>query len=327
MLWLCVTFAVTLGSRDARAQTHEQHRPAHEPERAHGPDGMRGALGIPRARWGSGTSWLPDSSPMYALMGMLGDGGWMAHGNVFAGYDWFGGPRGSDRLSGETVGGEPLHDRQHPHDLFMEVAASYTLPVSSAFAVQLYAAPAGEPALGPTAFPHRISAASDPLAALGHHWQDSTHIAFGVLTASVFTRHVKLDASWFNGREPDEGRYDFDLRRPDSHAVRLTLNPSARWSLQSSYGYLASPELHEPEVSVRRVTASATYDRRRGSENNWATTAVFGENFGPFGSFTPALGARASAGYAEPGLDAYYGERVLLGLIACVQLRPVVMAH
>lgn len=281
---------------------------------------MQGPLGISRARMGSGTSWLPDSSPMYGLMMPLGDGGVMFHGNVFAGYDWFGSDRGSDRFisvnsvmgmawhpvgpgelmarvmlsaepatvgkrgyplilqTGETADGEPLHDRQHPHELFMELGLMYTVAVSRDFGMQVYMAPAGEPALGPTAFPHRISAISDPLAPLGHHWQDSTHIAFGVLTAGIFTRHIKLEGSWFNGREPDENRWDLDLRGPDSYSGRLSWSPDASWSLQGSYGYLSSPEPIDTTISVHRVTASATYNRRMGQEANWATTFVFGEN-------------------------------------------------
>jgi hypothetical protein len=191
--------------------------------------------------------------------------------------------------TGETSGGEPLHDRQHPHDLFMELAASYVVPVSDSLALELYVAPAGEPALGPTAFPHRVSAISDPLAPLGHHWQDSTHIAFGVLTLAGFTKTFKLDASWFNGREPDESRWDLDLRVPDSYSGRLTWNPTASWSLQTSYGYLHSPESLEPSLSVHRITASATHNMRHGSEGNVATTFVFGENIPTEGPATPAL--------------------------------------
>ncbi len=299
-----------------------QNRPAHDmssQEQEH-MSLMAGPLGIARARMGSGTSWLPDSSPMYGSMMPLGLGGVMLHGNIFAGYDWFGSDRGSDRFismnsimgmawhplgpgeimarlmlsaepltvgergyplilqTGETANGEPLHDRQHPHDLFMELGVSYTLPVSSDVGLQLYVAPAGEPALGPTAFPHRISAISDPLAPLGHHWQDSTHIAFGVVTAGVFTRHVKLEGSWFNGREPDENRWNLDLRVPDSSSGRLTWDPNASWSLQGSYGYLSSPESVDPTLSLHRVTASAVYNQRMGDEANWATTFVFGEN-------------------------------------------------
>jgi hypothetical protein len=303
------------------------HRSEHEQHDAL----MTGPLGVSRARMGSGTSWLPDSSPMYGLMGGKGQWGFMVHGNIFAGYDWFGGERGSDQVisvnsvmgmawrdlgpgelmframlsaepltvgtqgyplilqTGETAGGEPLHDRQHPHDLFMELAAIYVVPLTRGVALQLYLAPAGEPALGPTAFPHRISAMADPLAPLGHHWQDSTHIAFGVLTAALFTRSFKLDASWFNGREPDEYRWDLDLRIPDSYSGRFTWAPGESWSLQASYGYLASPEALEPDLSIHRITASATHNLRLGAQGNLATTLVFGQNIPSEGPATPAF--------------------------------------
>lgn len=125
--------------------------------------------------------------------------------------------------TGESVGGRPLVDAQHPNDLFMEVAADYRHPISDDLGLELYAAPAGEPALGPAAYPHRLSAMADPFAPLGHHWQDSTHIAFGVLTAGFFTKFAKLEGSWFNGREPDANRWDFDLRRPDSYSGRVSV--------------------------------------------------------------------------------------------------------
>ncbi|HYO57398.1 hypothetical protein [Archangium sp.] len=160
--------------------------------------------------------------------------------------------------TGESYRGEPLHDRQHPHDLFMELALSYSHYFSDMWGLLLYAAPAGEPALGPVAFPHRVSAWYDPLAALGHHWQDATHISFGVLTAGILTPMAKLEVSWFNGREPDEHRYNLDLRTPDSYSVRLSANPMARVSMQVSYGYLESPEELEPDVSVHRLTARPT---------------------------------------------------------------------
>jgi hypothetical protein len=113
------------------------------------------------------------------------------------------------------------------------------------------------------------SAASDPLAPLGHHWQDSTHISYGVLTVGVFTRQVKLEGSWFNGREPDERRYDFDLRAPDSVSGRLSVNPTDSLSFQASYGFLASPETLEPDESLHRITASATWTQRLGASGSW----------------------------------------------------------
>ncbi|MCC6551670.1 MAG: hypothetical protein IT372_01445, partial [Polyangiaceae bacterium] len=180
--------------------------------------------------------------------------------------------------TGETYGGAPLHDRQHPHDLFMEAAVIGAIQASEHIGAQLYLALAGEPALGPPAFPHRASAASDPLAPLGHHWQDATHITYGVFTAGAFTRRVKLEASWFNGREPDEDRYGLDLRVPDSFSARLTVNPSDALSVQASYGYLASPEALEPEESVHRLTASAMAGGRLGARGLWAATAVIAAN-------------------------------------------------
>ena len=180
--------------------------------------------------------------------------------------------------TGESLDGEPLHDRQHPHDLFMELAGIYTVPVSDSLALQLYAAPSGEPALGPAAFPHRLSAMSDPLAPLSHHWQDSTHISFGVLTAGLMTRRIKVEGSWFNGREPDEDRYDFDFRKLDSYSGRVSFNPTQNWSFQVSYGYLASPEQLAPDNSVHRFTASATANYPLRSSGNLAVTGVFGKN-------------------------------------------------
>lgn len=181
--------------------------------------------------------------------------------------------------TGETDEGQPLHDRQHPHDLFMEVALSYQRELAAGVAFQLYVAASGEPALGPVAFPHRISAYYDPLGPIGHHWLDSTHISFGVVTAALYTRRVKFEGSWFNGREPDERRWDFDLRVPDSWSGRVTVN-LARWlSAQASYGYLQSPEARRPDESEHRVTASVTAVARfEGS--HWATTAAWGVDVG-----------------------------------------------
>jgi len=180
--------------------------------------------------------------------------------------------------TGETYQGEPLRDRQHPHELFMELGGLYTQALTPGFGFQIYAAAAGEPALGPVAFPHRVSSSPDPLAALGHHWQDSTHISFGVLTAGLLTRVAKLEGSWFNGREPDETRYDLDLRSPDSFAARLSVAPFSSTVGQISYGYLASPEVLRPDEEVHRVTASVTHHRGMRAKGLWASTAAFGLN-------------------------------------------------
>jgi hypothetical protein len=180
--------------------------------------------------------------------------------------------------SGETYDGEPVFDRQHPHDFFMELGVLYERPLVGPVGFSLYAAPAGEPALGPVAFMHRPSAMDLPAAGLGHHWQDATHIAFGVLTAGLFGRNWKVEASAFNGREPNEKRWDFDRLRLDSYSGRLTVNPTANLSATLGYGYLESPESLSPDESMRRVTASLMHGRKLGANGQWASTAVFGAN-------------------------------------------------
>jgi hypothetical protein len=162
--------------------------------------------------------------------------------------------------SGETANGiTPLIDRQHPHDLFMEMAASYSHPLSDTDSLFLYGGYPGEPALGPSAYMHRISAEDDPMTPISHHWLDSTHVTFGVVTAGLVLDQWKLEVSQFTGREPDQYRFDFDPPRFDSTAARLSFNPDSHWSLQVSIGWLKSPEQLEPNVDEQRVTASATY--------------------------------------------------------------------
>jgi hypothetical protein len=302
---------------------------------------MHGAgapLGIPDTRDASGTSWQPDSTPMFMWHWMAG--GWTLglHTSVFAGLDHQASDRGDDRpmsvnwvmamashpagggdllvrtmlglepltvgkrgyplllQTGESLDGAPIHDRQHPHDLVMELAARYRRPLGDAVGLELYAAPAGEPAIGPPAFPHRLTAMADPLAPIGHHWEDSTHISFGVITAGIFTRRLKLEGSWFNGREPDEQRYDLDLRTPDSVAARLTVNPTPDTSAQLSWARLDSPEALAPGVSLQRVTASVMWNQRSGDRaRDLALIAIVGHN-------APSAGPSTTAGLGEAAL-------------------------
>src|SRR6266705_6271975 len=312
MRWLLLAL-ITGTTWPLRAQMDMQH-----------PMQMKaGPLGIPEARMGSGTSWLPDAFPMHAAHVVLGDWTLMLHGVGFLQYDRQGGSRGSNQIglvnwemaaatrplsggqlqlrgmlsaepwtigsrgypllvqSGESYQGAPLHDRQHPHDLFMELAALYERPVAQHLGLSLYLAPVGEPAVGPVAFPHRPSAADDPLAPISHHWQDGTHITFGVVTAGVFTRSVKLEASWFNGREPDENRTNFDYtgRRLDSYSARLTVNPGPRWSLSTWYAYLKSPEGLHPDESLHRIGAAALTTKPVGTRGGtWSSALIYGAN-------------------------------------------------
>lgn len=188
-------------------------------------------------------------------------------------------PGGSPLLfqTGETYQGEKIIDRQHPHDLFMELSAQYTLPLGERGTWYTYFGYPGEPALGPVAFPHRMSASENPSATLAHHLEDSTHIAFGVLTTGFTYRWFKIEGSIFNGREPDENRYDFDAHKWNSRSIRLWFMPNRNWAMQVSHGFLRSPEAFEPEADIRRTTASLQYNRPL-ERGNWATTFVWGRN-------------------------------------------------
>jgi hypothetical protein len=180
--------------------------------------------------------------------------------------------------TGETADGRtPLVDRQHPHDLFMELAATYSHRFAESRSAFVYVGLPGEPALGPPAFMHRLSGMDNPEAPISHHWLDSTHITYGVATLGTVWNKWKLEASAFNGREPDQYRWNIETRSFDSGSLRLSYNPTRNWALQVSYGRLASPEQIEPDVSVRRTTASAIYDTEIGS-GHWQTTFAWGRN-------------------------------------------------
>ena len=197
---------------------------------------------------------------------------------------------------GETAFGKPIVDGQHPHDFVMELAALYDLRVGEKALLSLYAAPVGDPAIGPTAYPHRASASEDPIAALGHHQQDSTHIAFSVLTAGLTYRTLRIEASGFHGAEPTEARWHFQPSpngvTPDSYSGRLTWVPSANLSAQYSIAHLTGPESLVPRDDETRQTASVMYNRPLGAHadnsmpgmamsspatGNWTSTLLWGQ--------------------------------------------------
>ena len=164
--------------------------------------------------------------------------------------------------TGETADGQtPLVDRQHPHDLFMELSASYSRPLGGGFDGYLYAGLPGEPAFGPSAFMHRQAAMDSPEAPITHHWFDSTHITFGVVTAGLSRQNWKVEASAFRGREPDQHRYDIETGRLDSVATRVSWNPTPNWALQASWTRINSPEALEPDDDEARTSLSALYSR------------------------------------------------------------------
>ncbi len=180
--------------------------------------------------------------------------------------------------TGETADGiKPLIDRQHPHDLLMELAGVYSIPVDANTSAFLYVGYPGEPALGPPTFMHRLSGIDNPEAPISHHWLDSTHTTYGVVTAGIVYGGWKFEGSIFNGREPDEQRWDLDPLRLDSASGRISWNPSENWSFQASYGFIKSPEQLEPDVNQDRITASAIYNRKL-EHGNWQTTLAWGQN-------------------------------------------------
>lgn len=180
--------------------------------------------------------------------------------------------------SGESYKGKAFVDRQHPHDLFSELAISYSLALSKKSDVYLYLGYPGEPALGPVAFMHRPSAIDNPDAPVSHHWVDATHITFGVATIGFRYNDFKIEASSFTGREPDENRYNFDKPLFDSWSGRISYNPSQNWALQVSHGFIKSPELLHPSEDIHRTTASAIYSLPLKNNGSFNTTVVWGMN-------------------------------------------------
>lgn len=188
---------------------------------------------------------------------------------------------------GETAFGRPIIDGQHPHNFFMEVAALYDIPLGRQALLSFYAAPIGDPAIGPTAYPHRLSASEDPIAALGHHQEDSTHIAYNVFTAGITWRSLRFEESGFHGGEPTEQRWGFQPS-PNGHAIdsyssRVTFSPSPNWSAQYSIAHIVSPEALYPGEDQQRQTASIMYNRPFGSighdsvhSGNWSSTLLWG---------------------------------------------------
>jgi hypothetical protein len=178
--------------------------------------------------------------------------------------------------AGEAIDGEPLIDRQHPHDFFMQLAAVWRIAPTNRTRVTIAGGPVAEPALGPVAFMHRASAAEIPLAPLGHHNFDSTHIAFGAVTAAIDHGPFVLEGSVFNGREPDQHRWDIEFGKLDSVSARLWYKPSPRWELQASTGHLTDPEELEPG-NIERTTASASWMKQNGPDTT-AVTVAYGVN-------------------------------------------------
>jgi hypothetical protein len=167
-----------------------------------------------------------------------------------------------------------IHDRQHPDDLVMEAAAR--LDQGPLFA---YVAAVGEPALGPESWMHRSSSSADPMAPIGHHWQDATHTSYGVTTIGARGRHAELAASAFNARESDlkDGWPDFRGARLDSYAARATAG-FAQGAISAWYGYITHHDVIYPSMPMHRYGASASVKRSGLRGGAWSSLAVWGMN-------------------------------------------------
>lgn len=182
---------------------------------------------------------------------------------------------------GETYHNVLLVDRQHPHDLFVQLGASWEKEMGPAGRLRLYAAPIGEPALGPVAYPHRLSASENPTAPLAHHNQDSTHIAADVVTAGWKYTIFEIEGSAFHGREPDENRWDIEQGRLDSYSGRLWIRPTPEISIQVSSGHLEHPEKLEEGNQTRSTASIACQKALQGGF--FAATMIAGRNATPGG--------------------------------------------
>jgi hypothetical protein len=217
--------------------------------------------------------------------------------------------------TGEVCQGDTIHDRQQQHDFFMELAVDFERRVRGAWRWQIYAGVAGEPALGPPGYPHRASAMANPLGPITHHWLDSTHVVFGVVTLGVHNQRWKVEASAFNGREPDESRVDLDLGAFDSVAARLSFLPTERLALQVSAAQLREAWTDFPvpdQDPATRVTASAVYHKPLGVDGIWATTLAVGTNHSRATVSGGVLDATTAAGLLESSVT-FSGRHTVFG--------------
>jgi hypothetical protein len=180
--------------------------------------------------------------------------------------------------SGETFNDKALIDRQHPHDFISGLSVAYTHMINKDIDLTAYLGYPGEPAIGPPAFMHRISSINNPDAPLGHHWQDATHITFGVATLGFRYKIVKFELSNFTGQEPNENRYSFDKPRFNSWSYRFSVNPTDNFAIQLSQAFIKSPEILEPEENITRTTASVLHSIVLGNKTHLTSSAVWGMN-------------------------------------------------
>ncbi len=193
------------------------------------------------------------------------------------------------------MGVTPLIDRQHPHDLIDELALVCTVRPTEDFSFFFYGGLPGEPALGPPTYTMRFSSEYIPETPITHHWMDSTHITFGVITAGFIYKNIKFELCAFKGREPDQYRFDIEKPKLNSHSFRFSYNPTHEFALQISYGSLHSPEQLHPNINTKRITVSAIYNKQFEDESNLQAAAIFGLNKNNPGNVLPGFLIEATA--------------------------------
>ena len=267
----------------------------YEPAERHRSGGMASHQ-VSSVNWGMAMARRPLAGGRVGVRGMVSVEPWTVSDCGFLNF----------LATGESCEGDSIHDRQHPHDLIMEATIEYERPIRGALRWHVYGGVAGEPAIGPVAFPHRPSSMANPVAPITHHWLDATHISFGVVTAGLSGSRWRAEASAFNGREPDEQRADVDWGTFDSVAARLSLVPTERLAIQVSGGRMREAELDfepQPRTDVDRVTASAAYHRPAG-RGVWATTVAYGVNRHTEGLPEGAVRLTTHAGLVESSVAA-----------------------
>ncbi len=180
---------------------------------------------------------------------------------------------------GETqANGQPFIDAQHPHSSpIMGLTLSDTIAIDSddKSNLKLFVAPRGESTDGPIAFMHRITGMVNPDVPLGHHvGQDVGHISSTVIGESLKLGGFHLEASTFNGTEPDPTQVNLPIATPNSYAFRAIQEISPEAMAMASYASVNDPEpgiVHENRYSTSFYTHLPL-----SGDWTWHNTLVYG---------------------------------------------------
>ena len=119
--------------------------------------------------------------------------------------------------------------------------------------------------VGPVAFMHRPSAMDNPLAPIGHHWQDATHIRSASSPAGVFTQRGSSRA------RPSTGASRTRAGGTSTRSARLVFGAGHRQSERamehrSGYGYL---KVRKPFHRGIHSSANDVRDLRKACRLRW----------------------------------------------------------